>query len=251
EVLRGPSGSGKSTVAESVASEIEREGALVLRGRGRGNERIAFNARDSVVDELALTVERPRRITDALKALARRASAAFPVLASIGGEGQASATLAEAIIGLRGVLRAVAPSRGVVIYIDDLQWADDDSLRALEELRGHGVIILATLRDDLETAATASWLSQVEATQYDLSALDGSAMETIVRAEAARHGRSDLSPEAVREAVALSRGRPFLAEIAGRALALGSSGDPLEAMTESALEAAPELLAALVASDDW
>src|SRR5262249_4323151 len=51
--LVGPTGAGKSALAEWLAEEAAARGVAVLRGRGRPSERVAYNALDGAIDDLA------------------------------------------------------------------------------------------------------------------------------------------------------------------------------------------------------
>src|SRR5690606_12119586 len=62
--LAGPTGAGKSALVEQLADDAERSGALVLRGRARSAERVAFHGVDEAVDALALSFARSRRRVD-------------------------------------------------------------------------------------------------------------------------------------------------------------------------------------------
>ncbi len=247
-VIVGGSGSGKTALAEHAARTLGREGAWILKGRGRANERLPFNALDAVVDQLALTLDRTRRPSDQVHALRERAAHAFPILARDRSERGSEGTQPDSFRALRDLLDALAGDGGAVVQIDDLQWADADSLRALGYLAPPNVVVLATLRDDIDERTHEDFLPGSH--PVPIAPLDDEALAAIVRDAAERAG-AEPDEEAIAGAVALSRGRPFLAEVAGRALARGDSGDPLDALILSATEEAAPLLAALVAADDW
>ena len=120
--------------------------------------------------------------------------------------------LGEAVLRL---LRALAPRAGCVLVLEDLHWADQETLALLEyladNLAAERVLCLATLRDEGgEAAALASALAaRGSAALLPLGRLDPVAMADMTRAclDAA-----DL-PDALHEFVAgRAEGIPFLVE---------------------------------------
>ena len=123
---------------------------MVLAGRCYENESVPYKALDGVVDDLSrylgsIPVERRRR-----PAAARRVGADASVSGAAPGgrrcrrlRGPRSRTAsirfasgAERSTRWRALLRRLAARRSLVIWIDDLQWADADSMVLLEELLG-------------------------------------------------------------------------------------------------------------------
>ena len=121
--------------------------------------------------------------------------------------------LGEAVLRL---LRALAPQAGCVLVLEDLHWADQETLALLEyladNLAAERVLCLATLRgyEGGEAAALASALAaRGSAAVLSLGRLDPAAMADMTRAclDAA-----DL-PDALHEFVAgRAEGIPFLVE---------------------------------------
>jgi DNA polymerase III delta prime subunit len=155
-VLSGPSGIGKTTLAEAVIGELRGRDALVLRSRCLKQEVVPFNAWDSLIDELSGLLERPEPPRAALRmdpALPRL----FPVLARAQeGGGAESATLlsdpveirSEGVRALRELFLELGAEQPVLLFIDDIQWADADSVRLLREL------VLGTGAPPLEVLVT-------------------------------------------------------------------------------------------------
>ena len=158
-LVSGHSGIGKSALAERFAAEL-RERALVLRGRCHERESLPYKAFDGVVDALGAQL---RAISpEALHALDRRELGAllriFPHLRrtpELSGESAPApggtapalhggtvlpASVRElrrlAFAGLKALLRMIARQQPLVLIVDDLQWADLDSARLLQELLG-------------------------------------------------------------------------------------------------------------------
>lgn len=145
-LVSGRSGIGKSALADRFAAELG-DRALVLRGRCHERESLPYKAFDGVVDALALA--RRELSPQALQALDRREQAAllriFPHLhrtPELSGQDAPAlpASVHElrrlAFAGLKTLLRALAHERPLVLIVDDLQWADLDSARLLQELLG-------------------------------------------------------------------------------------------------------------------
>jgi serine/threonine protein kinase len=268
----GASGSGKTTLGQWLARAAEGRGGTVLRGRGRSSERVPFNAVDGAVDDLALALRGdPRLESDgAFVEDVACAASAFPVLAGCCSDaapvstGRARPLVFDAWSRVLAAIGARPPGEPgacgpVVLLVDDLQWADDDSRALLEHMLDVApphVLLLTTLRDDLElSAATRAMLARHGLERLTLEALDPAAMSAIVRRVAVEEG-SGLAPEVVERAVSSCAGRPFLAEMTARALArdpLAATGEqPLTAaMLAPALEARRSMLSLLVAADGW
>jgi len=160
-VLEGESGVGKSTIVQRFLDElrVREHRTLVLAGRCHEQERVPYNAFDAAIDGLARELRRlsaPRR-----QELLRRETLAlvhlFPVLQGVvpaapAGE-PATAGSDErlaAFASLRELLARLTRRRRLVLVLEDLQWADRDSLALLEELtREPGaprLLIVATCR---------------------------------------------------------------------------------------------------------
>lgn len=140
--ISGRSGYGKTTVVEHVVELARREdGALVFTGHCSERESIPFKALDTALDELAVYLcNNEQGFTDplAVAALARL----FPVLRSVpqirdlddnhlhGADPvQVRRQAADALADL---LAGVAAERPLVLVLDNLQWADLDSVQLLE-----------------------------------------------------------------------------------------------------------------------
>ncbi len=143
--VEGPSGIGKTELMEDFLAEIAESDALLLRSRCYPHELVAFGALDGAIDELSrFLVAQP----DArLEALWPRETVAlctvFPVLGRVPGPTHRQLASADAspyelrrqgFLALRELLGRIADRRPVVVWIDDLQWADDDSAPLLREL---------------------------------------------------------------------------------------------------------------------
>ena len=171
-LLDGESGVGKSHLATAFAAEARRRGAVVLRGACREREAVPYNAFDAAIDEAATQTERlfrrgrlSRAERDAISADVRLLRPIFPVLREldqgITPPGYArrdptpSGTLGEGGAGARGrafdalarLAARVTRERPLVLVVDDLHWADADSLALLGRLlETPGLFVLATVQ---------------------------------------------------------------------------------------------------------
>lgn len=145
-LLRGPSGIGKSSLFGHFVRRLreEQEEPLVLEGRCYEGERIAFQAIDDVVDNLARVWDTVDKGDLALPADAALLPRLFPVLGRVASlealAGDLSPTLnmfdarTRAFSALRVVLQRFAERRLLVVHLDDMQWSDLDTLALLSDL---------------------------------------------------------------------------------------------------------------------
>ncbi|MDC0719152.1 serine/threonine-protein kinase [Nannocystis bainbridge] len=166
--VSGPSGFGKTTLVEHVLDVARREDAVVaFTGSCSERESIPFKALDSAIDALSLylcntdadatAIARP----DDLAALARL----FPILRTVPAIRDLDDAWLEgcdpieirrrAADSLAALLTRIATRRPVVLALDDLQWADLDSVLLLESilLRKHPppITLLGSHREGTET----------------------------------------------------------------------------------------------------
>jgi hypothetical protein len=144
----GESGMGKSALIQQflVLALAEDADAVVLRGRCYETEVIAYKAFDELLDDLArflqnLTPEnRDAFLPRHVQALAR----VFPVFQSLTPQQRKTAearepsdpvaTRREAFRSLRELLARVADRHRLILFMDDLQWGDTDSLAIFREI---------------------------------------------------------------------------------------------------------------------
>jgi hypothetical protein len=260
-LVTGPSGVGKSALVDAALGCVHDDATLVWRGRCHDRERVPYRAFDSIIDDLATELAgNPERA-----AAIEHAAAVGRVFPAIGARlGAADAPAAEDLrVERERALRAMVQlfdaelgtQRGAIV-IDDLQWADDDSLELLAllvEKTTRSLAIVATwtcdptglhpappaepvgspprsgsqpladaerpepLRALLERLGTA-------ATVIDLPAMTGGELTELL-AELA----PDVTLERLHAAAHLASGSPYLAELIGRELADEGVADPHEA----------------------
>jgi eukaryotic-like serine/threonine-protein kinase len=162
-IIRGESGVGKSTLARSflASSEATDQDIIVLTARCYERELLPFKAVDGLIDALTNFL-RKRGSAFLEQSLPRHAwilLQAFPVLGRIEqiartpqemGGLEPREVRSSMFSALRELLKTVAKEKPIVAYIDDLQWADGDSLALLAEVLrppdAPRILLLGTLR---------------------------------------------------------------------------------------------------------
>ncbi|MFT3694066.1 MAG: protein kinase [Kofleriaceae bacterium] len=143
--LQGESGIGKSALVRAFTRRFSAdESVVVLAGRCYEREAVPYKALDNIVDELASYVQRMTQ-PDAAAIMPQWADVllkVFPVLSRIEvfADGPRHTILDETeqrtrlFAALRELLVRLCDRRKVIMWIDDLQWADADSLAMLSEV---------------------------------------------------------------------------------------------------------------------
>ena len=147
-IVQGESGLGKTALARRFIEDLQRSDPrlLALAGRCYERESLPFKAFDGIVDQLSHHLARIDQVRAALllpddAALLARV---FPVLRRIPAMGQVREPTREvqdpqqlrsrAFAALRKLLAKLIEDRPLLLFIDDLQWADADSLVLLADL---------------------------------------------------------------------------------------------------------------------
>jgi len=254
--LTGPSGVGKSALARWTSAEARARGWAVLAGRGRPSERLPFVALDGVVDDLALTLG--AGCSGEVGSARRQAASVFPVLAVEAPVPRGACSRPEAFRAVISLIAGLGAKGGVVVLVDDLQWADEDALDLIRTLVGaapRGVLLLMTARTRASDLDVHRFLAEVGARRLEIGALDARALGAIVAAWAQRRGVR-LATREVSAMVTRCAGRPLLAELvgrgAGRAGAVVDAEDPLGALADEVFgdDALRRLIGALLAADE-
>ncbi len=224
-VVEGDAGLGKSALVSRFLASLAAR-ATVLQGRCYEQETVPFKGVDAILDSvseylLALPEEEARStIAGGIRYLA----AVFPVLKRV--PAIASATAGDRAVGnasvlreqafeeLRRLLRALSERHPVVLFVDDLQWADRDSLALLQRILlgedAASCLFVATMRP----GATPEALALVaKAERLTLSGL--SADESRELWNALSLGMREISDERRDTVMREAGGHPlFLAELA-------------------------------------
>jgi eukaryotic-like serine/threonine-protein kinase len=144
----GESGLGKTRLARAVGNSLRRRGHVVLGSRCHPREHVPFNALDGVAAELLSRLDRHACVSDEVATARSIVERAFSPVAMAVPE-STPVGLARAMVSL---LRASAEGRRIFVWIDDVQWADEDSLALLEHVldaEGLSLCCLVTARGSL------------------------------------------------------------------------------------------------------
>lgn len=150
--VHGPSGMGKTSLIEHFMASLARRGRdrqgspLVLRGRCYEREMVPFKALDGVIDSLSrhLTSLDERQVHELSPADVHPLLRLFPVLQRVFPFSAARRRRRDspdlltlrrrAFTALRQLLGRLAERGPLVLFVDDLQWADADSTALLDDL---------------------------------------------------------------------------------------------------------------------
>ena len=218
-LLVGEPGIGKTTIWQAVIDEAAGRGRDILQARpSEAESELAFAALTDLlarVDDTELG-ELPDAQRAALEHALRRTA------------GEATVDPATVALGVLGVLRGLAASSALVVAVDDLQWMDAPSLRALtfafRRLDGARVGLVATVRAGFELELTR--LAERDGNAVERIDLDGLGKAHLAHLVFERTGRS-LTPPQLDRLARLSAGNPYYA------LELAAGGDPELAVPES------------------
>ncbi|MEZ4393602.1 MAG: protein kinase [Polyangiales bacterium] len=238
----GRSGIGKSELLRRLVGELEADPeALVLCGRCRPQEWVPFRAFDGVVDALRRAlVLRPALREGVDAATMATLSRLFPVLARVfsprADERDDEAPVDPRALrdkgfeALRALLAHLGARRPLALWIDDIHWADADSVALARALLSGPdaprMLLLATWQSELgDEAPMVSALRSLAAALPPARALD-LPLQPLGVDDARALARRLLGPEDTRRADALaheSEGSPFfVVELARWAQASGA-----------------------------
>jgi|CZKU01.1.fsa_nt_gi serine/threonine protein kinase len=164
--VHGGPGMGKSALVQQFLDDLVAQGeAVTLRGRAYERETIPYKALDGVVDALSVHVKRLADsgegviVPDDAWALARLFPVfrRFALVAAMSEPPTVAPQLVRrrAVAALRALFVEVARRQPLVIYVDDVQWGDVDSVGLLlEAIRAPVPPILVVLTHREESSAS-------------------------------------------------------------------------------------------------
>ena len=219
-VVTGEPGLGKSALWEHAADLATERGAVVLRATpGESEQRHSFGVLNDLFRDTDLDGHRLRGpVREALAAVLLREAVTSPV----------DAQLVE--VGVHDLLADLATDHQVVVFVDDIHWADSGSLQALtfaaRRLDRAPVQFVLTRRTGFSRTTLETSLARRDLRQVEPRPL--SVRET---ARVLRHDLDlTLNPRVLRLVHEQSRGNPLFVLEIGRALlqrGIPDAGQPL------------------------
>ncbi len=144
----GASGIGKSHTVRQFSGQLllEDPGLMLLEGRCYEREAVPYKTLDGIVDALSRQLSRmsAAEVAAVLPTRATLLTPVFPAMLRVpqlakqnmapGPAIEPQEQRQRAFLALRDLFTRLALRRRTIVVIDDLQWADDDGLRALAEI---------------------------------------------------------------------------------------------------------------------
>jgi hypothetical protein len=228
----GAPGMGKSSVVRHFIDELAEGGeAVVLRGRAYERESVPYKAFDQIIDALSRHLiylhecGEPLELPQDMGLLAH----VFPVLSRVHGVADSigdkamvnpQAVRMRAFAALRELLASLGQRQPVVIYIDDAQWGDTDSVALLLEIirrpNAPAILVLLTCRDEEANASAflsamnEQWPPSAELRALMVGPLPMKDAEDL--ALSLIDSSDELAQQVARMAARESNGSPFLIE---------------------------------------
>jgi len=244
-IVQGRSGVGKSALVRQFCDEARAEypDLVVLDGRCHERESVPYKALDGIIDALSrfLATLPKHEAAALLPARVAGLASVFPILELVGAitdsklvddQVDPQERRLHAFRALRELFVRLAARGPVLLTIDDLQWADVDSLAMLAELfraGGSRLLLVATLRlgaDQIAKQTIERRLSGIELRTLSVAELCN---EDALRLASILCKRCDAPPDVdVERIVAEAEGNPFfigeLVRCRGAATVDSSSG---------------------------
>lgn len=227
-LVQGESGVGKSALLRHARRAMTRLSplSLILAGRCYERESVPFKAIDSVMESAAEYLRgRPSEAKAVLEEADRLfLSQAFSAFLHEGerlepSEAPRPFESRERLFSvIRGLIKAITRERSVVLMVDDLQWADIDSLELLQEIMREPklpMLLIAAARP-LPAAESQALVDRLgHATRIDLQPLGGADAEQLATALL---GLQNLTHQSAKRIADEANGHPlFVQELVHRA----------------------------------
>jgi hypothetical protein len=253
-VVAGP-GMGKTHLMRNLALELRVAGAVVAEAVALAQQRTPFGVLGRLLSGLFSQGPRPEVREE--RTLLDRLLLGEEKVAAVSTAGDEEARVARALVSW---VRAAAHGRPVVLMVDDLQWCDEASTRALQDLarasHSEPILVIAAVRVEEQAAAWAERLRRGALGARLLEPLDHEATRALL---SRLFGRVDPPASLVDRVHSTASGNPYLVvelarTLVDRGLAVFEAGrwqlpsflDPLAlpATLEATLEARLDRLSA-------
>jgi DNA-binding SARP family transcriptional activator len=221
-LIEGEPGIGKTRLAEEVAAEATRRGGLVLWGRSfEGGAAPALWPWLPPLRALVASLPEPARVAPELTSLLS------PAAVPGGGPTAAQPARFALVEAVADLLTRSAANRQVMLVLDDLQWADVESLELLTSMVGRladaPLLIVGTVRElevgrnDTVVSTLAHLTRSTGARRLQLRGLASDATDALV----AQTTGGAIDTDAVAAIHARAEGNPFFTTELARLLASG------------------------------
>ena len=240
----GESGIGKSYLVRRFTGQLlaDHPEAMLLEGRCYERETVPYKTLDGIVDALSRRLSRmsESEVRALLPTRCATLAQVFPAMLRVPQVAKEHAALSltvaphelrqRAFVALRDLFTRVGVRRPTIVVIDDLQWADDDGLRALAEIlrppEAPPLLLLGTVRlSSGEDAGLQRLRAAIpgEPRVIDLATLGREEACELAVAFLKRNEASDADPETI---ASEAGGHPLFVEELARHVARG--GPPRE-----------------------
>ncbi len=229
-VVRGPSGVGKTALVDEAIGRARIAGVeLGWRGRCHERELVPYRAFDFIIDDLAAELLRAPELAATIEhagALRRGFPSLAPALSAAdlaGAAGDLRVERERALIAMTQLFEMAIGEQRAVVTIDDLQWADEDSIRLLSVIAARAraaLTIVVTWSDGSEESTSDGRLAEIVEKLGDaVQVITLAPMANVELAEIVASAAPAAPIEDIRAAIAIADGSPYLAELIARELA--------------------------------
>lgn len=227
----GESGVGKSELMGVFGRSLSNTDTLLLSGQCYQKESVPYKAVDGVVDALAAYLQtlEPTEIAKMQLSDMPLLVRAFPVMRQVASFRERTETenlhqhpmvlRARVFLALRTLLTRIAQTTKLVLLIDDLQWADQDSLDLLRALllqpEEPGMLLVASVRTPADLHFRRQLEEKLEVIAPDIEKIDIGVLDPIAAQELASRvseelGLTNVTPEQIAKE---AEGHPFFIEV--------------------------------------
>lgn len=237
-LVTGASGIGKTALSSTVAAQARERGFLCLYGRCYEREHVPFVAFDRAVDALITTaLDWPAERLESLRGAIAAARRIFPALGVLLADAAREASPLEsepralhqlAVEGFCQLLTAAYERSPLLLILDDLQWADEDSVTLCETViaRASGpILLLGLVRQDpnreLPIVDRLLSIGRAATTEIALDKLEARHASRLLEAAAGR----PVPPGVLAMLIQAADGNPFLLANMARHNPVGSVSD--------------------------